>query len=1040
MKTLAEESNAVRTAPESAPAPPKPSILMVDDTPARLLTYEAVLSDMPVHCVRAHSGEEALQLLLKHSFALILLDVNMPGMDGFEVARHVRSHARLGKTPIIFISGERIGDLDRLKGYEVGAIDYISVPVVPEILRSKVALLIELHHRRAELDHLTQANAQVRQTAAPDAEEAGARQFRAMFEQSPDVQFILRGDRDASGNVSNLRYLEANTAALRFYGRTREEVVGKTVQETFPERAARAEMVYQRALAGEVQQYETEYNGVHFFVRAFAVDACSVALCCTDITERRRTEFALANSERLFQALLEQCPVGVAQCDMDGRFRYVNAGYCDMLGYTAEELTKLTWQQITHPDDIEADMALGKKVLAGELPHYNLEKRYVRKDGTPVWISMFGNFIFDEQKLPVQGVAVAVDISARKLADAAVRESRQRLQLAHEAAGLGSFDWDIKGDRITWDDRTRELWGVPPDLPLTLPMAMLGIHAEDRDRVSDRIKTSLDAASGGRYLSTYRVVNARDKLTRWIEAHGQVQFDGHVPVRMVGTLRDITERVDAERSLRQNEERFRELAHNIDQIVWTCDATGQPTWFNDRWYEFADVPLERMIDEGWSMLVHPAHAERVAQRFRHCILTGETWEDTFPVRSKHGEYRWFLSRAIPIRASDGTVLRWFGTNTDITAHRELQDALTDADRRKDEFLAMLAHELRNPVAPIVNVAQILARRLKSDAQGLELVAIVQRQVTHLARLLDDLLDVARITRGRIDLRREPLHVNECIGIASETVEPLLHAGQHRLEISLAPEELRVDADRVRLTQCLTNLLNNAARYSEPGTTIRVRTFARDGNAVIEVRDEGRGISPDVLPKIFELFAQDQRALDRQSGGLGIGLSVCKKLMEMHGGSVSAASEGVGRGSTFTLAMPLLAAAKETAIGDEKASVSPRRVLIVDDNIDAADSIAMLLQMSGHQTQVVYGGEEALAAHASFDPEVVVLDIGLPGMDGYEVVQELRESGFAGRAIALSGYGQPEDMQNAMRAGFDAHLVKPVDLDALERALSADKAR
>jgi PAS domain S-box-containing protein len=1039
MTSLTEESTPRTATPPDRPAPAapnRPSILMVDDQPARLLTYEAILSDLPLQCVRAHSGEEALALLLEHSFALILLDVNMPGMDGFEVARHVRAHARLGKTPIIFVTGERLGDLDRLKGYEVGAVDYLGVPVVPEILRSKVAVLIELHHRRAELDHLAQVSAQARQLPVGEVH-AGEPQLRALFEQSPDILFILRGERDAEGNLLNLRYLDANESALRFYERTREQVVGLTVAETFPERFARAEMLCKRALGGERFQYETEYRGRQFYVRVFAVDECSVAMCCTDITERRRTEHALANSERRFQALLENCPVGVAQCDMDGRFQYVNAGFCDIVGYRPEELTSLTWQRITHPDDVEADLSLGRQVLAGTIPHYNLEKRYIRKDGTPVWVSMFGNIIFDEQRLPLQSVAVVVDTTARKLADDAVRESRERLLLAQEAAGLGSFDWLIVEDVLTWDARARELWGFAPDLPLDLATALGGVHPDDRALVDAHIHAALDPANGGHYMATHRVIDAVDGKTRWIEAHGRVTFEGRTAVRMVGTLRDITHRVEAERSLRDREERFRELANNIDQIVWTCDARGQPTWFNDRWKEFSDRTLEDVIDESWHELVHPAHAERVAASFRACVAAGTIWEETFPLRGRSGEYRWFLARAMPIKAPDGTVLRWFGTNTDITAQRALQDALTEADRRKDEFLAMLAHELRNPVAPVVNVAQILARKLHSDAQASELVGIIRRQVGHLSRLLDDLLDVARITRGRIELRREILSIHECIAVASETVEPLLRTGNHRLEISRAPDELRVDVDRVRLIQCLTNLLNNAARYSEPGTRIQVRTFAQDGQAVIEVRDEGRGVAPDVLPKIFELFAQDQRTLDRKSGGLGIGLSVCKKLMEMHGGSVRAHSEGVGKGSTFTLLLPLVnATARATEVEAAPAATVGRRVFIVDDNADAADSIALLLQLSGHQTRVVYRGEDAVARWAEFDPDVVLLDIGLPGMNGYQVIQKLRNAGFNGHAIALSGYGQPEDMRKALRSGFDAHLVKPVEIEMLEKALAA----
>jgi CheY-like chemotaxis protein len=303
-------------------------------------------------------------------------------------------------------------------------------------------------------------------------------------------------------------------------------------------------------------------------------------------------------------------------------------------------------------------------------------------------------------------------------------------------------------------------------------------------------------------------------------------------------------------------------------------------------------------------------------------------------------------------------------------------------------------------------------------------------------LLDDLLDVARITRGRVELRREVLNLNECIAVASETVDPLLHSGKHRLEISRAPEELLVDVDRVRLTQCITNLLNNAAKYSAAGTSIQVSTYRSNHSAVVEVRDHGRGIAPEILPKIFELFAQDPKALDRKSGGLGIGLSVCKQLMEMHGGTVAAHSDGVGRGATFTLTLPLMTdPARGAESGHGAATTAPRRILVVDDNVDAADSIALLLRLSGHETRVVHDGPQALELCAKFAPDVVVLDIGLPGMDGYEVIHRLRDAGFAGRAVALSGYGQPEDRQKSVIAGFDAHLVKPVDLGTLETALA-----
>jgi PAS domain S-box-containing protein len=1021
------------------PDPRWPSLLMVDDHPARLLTYEAILNGMQVQFVRANSGEEALQLLLKQSFALILLDVNMPGLDGFEVARHVRGLSRLTKIPIIFVSGERISDLDRLKGYEVGAIDYISVPIVPEILRSKVALLIELFNRRAELNQLNAAALEVRQPAVLQEAAGGASSahLRASFEQSPDIKFILRGEQDSTGKLGTWRYIDANASALRFYNRSREDIVGRTVQDTFPGHAARATALCQQALlGGEHLQHETEFANRQLLVRMFAVDHECVAVTCTDITDRKRVETALANSERRFQALLDGCPVGVAQNGIDGRFEYVNSGFCNIVGYSAEELSQRTWQQITHPDDLQSDLSRAKLVLSGDMPHYTIEKRYIRKDGSPVWVSMFGNFIFDDQRRPIQGVAVVVDITARRLADVALQESRQRLLLAHDAAGLGSFDWNIRLDSATWDSRARELWGLAPDTPVTLATALAGIHPDDRQGMRAAIDSASVRGSDGRYRAAYRVINVQDGKTRWVESQGQVIFENGAPARMVGTKRDITERVHAEQALRQSEERFRELANNIDQIVWTADATGQPTWCNDRWYEFSGTTFEEMVNDGWSSLIHPDHTDRIRDRYSQCVTTGETWEETFPVRSKTGEYRWFLSRAIPIKTADGIVLRWFGSNTDITSHRELQDALTSADRRKDEFLAMLAHELRNPVAPILNVSQILSRHGSETKDLPAMASIINRQAKHLARLLDDLLDVARITRGRIELRRAVVPIDDCIAHAMETVDPLVRSSQHILEIERSPVDLRVDVDKDRLTQCITNLLNNAIKYSPDGSRITLRTSQQNGMAVIDVRDSGRGIRSDVLPHIFDLFAQGPSTLDRRNGGLGIGLSVCKRLIEMHGGVVTAHSDGEGRGSTFTLTLPIAAAPSPTVAGPAHTpGARKKRVLIVDDNEDAAETVAVLVEMSGHETKVVYRGEGALTGWKAFNPDVVILDIGLPDLSGYEVVGRLRQEGFGGLAIALSGYGQPEDKRRALASGFDLHFVKPVDHDALEKVIA-----
>ena len=659
MSTLKTDSSSVAAASAvSEPAAPaqRASILLVDDQPARLLSYEAILYGLGVQCVRALSGAQALERLLEQEFAAILLDVNMPEMDGFEVARLVREHPRMERTPIIFVTAVHVSELDRLKGYELGAIDYIAVPVVPEILRSKVAVLVELYQRRGQLKALNASLSAAR--AKLDAEHQRAlaerdAQLQALFEHPTDLTAILKADRNASGEIVDFIYVSANRNATALLDLPHEQIIGRRLSELVPERAAK----------------------------------------------------------------------GIAQC---------------------------------------------KHVIeTGEIVRY--DSRFANRD----------------------------------------------LQVTLFAAG--------------------------------------------RDSV-------------------------------------------------VSSVRDVTEQL------------------------------------------------------------------------------------------------------------------------------RLQAALEESDRRKDEFLAMLAHELRNPVAPITTASELLSRLVSNENQQ-TLVGIIQRQAVHLGRLLDDLLDVARITQGRIELRREVIDVSACIQLAIETAEPLIRSKGHRLTVTQTLDPNYVSVDKVRVAQCLANVLVNAAKYTPDGGDICIRSYADDRQVVVEIQDNGIGIAPEFLPHIFDLFAQAERGLDRAQGGLGVGLTVCKQIVELHDGRVEASSPGWDRGATFSLRFPIAErATPATTIAPPKADVL-MRVLVVDDNRDAADSLAMLLQFEGRETQCAYSGEDALQAVARFEPQLVLLDIGLPGLDGYEVARRLKTESPKLRVIALSGYGQVEDRQRSAAAGFDAHLVKPVDLDALQRVLA-----
>jgi PAS domain S-box-containing protein len=390
----------------------------------------------------------------------------------------------------------------------------------------------------------------------------------------------------------------------------------------------------------------------------------------------------------------------------------------------------------------------------------------------------------------------------------------------------------------------------------------------------------------------------------------------------------------------------------------------------------------------------------------------------------------------PVRDASGKIVGASKVARDITERKQSEAALREADRRKDEFLAVLAHELRNPLAPIRNSLHILRLTGQDDANVKRVGEMIDRQVNHLVRLVDDLMEVSRITRGKIELRREAVEVAAVVRSAVETSQPLVEAAGHRLALSIPPEPLAVEGDPVRLTQVVANLLNNAAKYTDRGGQIWLTVRREADSAVLSVRDTGIGIPDEMLTRVFGLFAQLDHAADRGQGGLGIGLALVKSLVEMHGGTVHARSDGPGKGSEFLVRLPLVRVAPvpQPSKPDFRTLplLPPRTVLVVDDNRDAAESLGMLLRLLGADVHLAFNGPEALDAAVRYKPAVILLDIGMPGMDGYEVARRIRNlSDFRDvTLIALTGWGQEGDLRLSQSAGFDHHLIKPADVNAL----------
>jgi CheY-like chemotaxis protein/two-component sensor histidine kinase len=412
------------------------------------------------------------------------------------------------------------------------------------------------------------------------------------------------------------------------------------------------------------------------------------------------------------------------------------------------------------------------------------------------------------------------------------------------------------------------------------------------------------------------------------------------------------------------------------------------------------------------------------------------------VPARDGSWRWFESHAAPWYTGDGQHRGYVGISLDITGAVQAEEALKEADRRKDEFLATLAHELRNPLAPISNAVQLM-RRPDGRRQSDRVVEMVGRQVRQIVTLVDDLMEVSRITRGKIDLRLERVPISEIIHSAVETSQLAIERAGHQLAVALPEEALVLQADRVRLTQVFANLLNNAAKYTDPGGRIWVEVWREDGQVLTSVRDTGIGIPSESLGRVFDMFAQAHRAVGRGQGGLGIGLTMVRSLVEMHHGTVEAHSAGSGAGSEFLVRLPLAPVDEERgerpglALARPDAPFAGQRLMVVDDNRDAADTLGLLLEADGADVRVVYDGRAALAMAESFLPSSVLLDIGMPGMDGYEVARRLRQDErFANmRIIALTGWGQDSDRRQTRNRGFTHHLTKPVSLEDLHRILT-----
>jgi PAS domain S-box-containing protein len=741
----------------------------------------------------------------------------------------------------------------------------------------------------------------------------------------------------------------------------------------------------------------------------------------------------------------------VITTDTGGRTTSLNAVAESLTGWTRSEAVgqpletvfRIVNEESRKPAENPTRRALREGLIVGLANHTIL----ITRDGTQLPIDDSAAPIKDEQGRILGCVLIFRDITARRRAEKEVRESEARFRLTADSAPV--LIWMSRPDKLC--DWFNQPWldfvGRPIEKELGNGWAE-NVHPADLARCLEIYTTSFDARQP--FKMEYRLRRA-DGEYRWILDHGVPRISGQGEfMGYIGSCIDIHDRKRDE----ETRARLAAIVETSNDAVISKNLEGKILTWNESAERIFGYSAAEAVGQPITLLIPPDRQEEEG-RILASLRRGERVARLETVRVAKDGRRIDVSITVsPIKDAEGRVIAASKILRDITERKraeaqllEEKERLREADRRKDEFLAMLAHELRNPLAPIVSAINLL--KLKGPPEPILIKArdVIERQAGHLARLVDDLLDVSRITGGKISLRRSKIELRSVVASGVEAARDLLESKRQAFSLSIPEQPIHLHADATRLAQVIGNLLNNAAKYTAEGGTITLSAEERDSRLILRIRDSGIGVPAHMLPRIFDLFTQVDQSLDRSQGGLGIGLTVARRLIEMHDGTIEALSEGPGKGTEFVISLPLYAtepsqAAKEerdwpVPESQESPGQAPCRVLVVDDNIDAVETIASLLRHYGYEVQVAHDGSTVLEAVRSFRPRVMFLDIGLPGLHGYEVASLVRQEFSREEVllIALSGYGQEEDRKRAREAGFDQHLVKPVEPETLRGVIA-----
>ncbi len=758
---------------------------------------------------------------------------------------------------------------------------------------------------------------------------------------------------------------------------------------------------------------------------------------------RREHEEALLRSEERYRALVTASSDVIYRMSPDWREMRHLVGR-DFIADTADP--SRTWlQTYIHPDD-QPQLAAAIDEAIRSKSVFEMEHRVLRVDGTLGWAFSRAVPLIDATGEIVEWFGLASDITARKQAEEALRDAERRYRDLIRKAPAGIYEIDFRRRRfISVNDAMCELLGYRRDELMDMDPARI-MDGESGTRFQERIRRWLGGEEPERSVE-YRV-RARDG--RIFDAVLDVNFirgaDGQ-PQGATVIAHDITARKQAEEALRESEELLRAVTDNSPDAIYVKDRASRWLMANPAVLRIVARTAEQALGKtDLDLYADPAVGSAILENDQRIMENGRT-EAFEEVADTPDGRRTFVSVKAPRRDAQGNIVGLIGISRDITERKRAEEdlrranlALAEADRRKDEFLAMLAHELRNPLSVIGGASEILQRAGAMEPEVQRARDAIERQARHMARLVDDLLDVSRVTQGKIALKNERVPVAGVFRHAVEATAPIVRALRHKLFVSLPSDRLSIDGDAVRLTQIVSNVLNNAAKYTPAGGEIHLSAERRGAHVEIRVRDNGQGINPTLLPHVFDLFVQGDRGADRAQGGLGIGLTMARSLVEMHGGTIEAHSDGPGAGSEFVIALPLASAetAARATDGQRLEHTISRRILVVDDNADAVEMMRTLLELDGHQVTAAQDGRAAIEHALTWRPDVALIDLGMPGIDGFEVARRLRAEPFLDRMvlIALTGYGQEEDVRRSRDAGFDHHVTKSADFEPLRRVLDS----